>query len=133
MPAALAPEPGREALIGPVTAAAETAGVQAGMRMGEALATCPGLVLIEQDPAAVEQEWEGVLRRLEDAGFAVESPSRASSPSRPAVSSGSTEGWGRHLRRRSPLSDLPGTHAQAQGDAVSSHWRRRAWRDPGRQ
>ena len=45
----------------------------AGMRMGEALATCPGLVLIEQDPAAVEQEWEGVLRRLEGAGFAVES------------------------------------------------------------
>ena len=73
VPAALAPEPGRKALIGPVTAAAETAGVQAGMRMGEALATCPGLVLIEQDPAAVEQEWEGVLRRLEDAGFAVES------------------------------------------------------------
>jgi len=73
VPAALAPEPGREALIGPVTAAAEAAGVQVGMRMGEALATCPGLVLIEQDPAAVEQEWEGVLRRLEDAGFAVES------------------------------------------------------------
>ena len=73
MPAALAPEPGKEALIGPVTAAAEAAGVQAGMRMGEALATCPDLVLIEQDPAAVEQEWEGVLRRLEDAGFAVES------------------------------------------------------------
>jgi len=73
VPAALAPEPGRDALIGPVTAAAEAAGVQAGMRMGEALATCPGLVLIEQDPAAVEQEWEGVLRRLEDAGFSVES------------------------------------------------------------
>ncbi len=73
MPAALAPEPGKEALVGPVTAAAEVVGVQAGMRMGEALATCPGLVLIEQDPAAVEQEWEGVLRRLEDAGFAVES------------------------------------------------------------
>ena len=30
-------------------------------------------MLIEQDPAAVEQEWEGVLRRLEDSGFAVES------------------------------------------------------------
>lgn len=73
VPAALAPEPGKEALLGPVTAAAEAAGVLAGMRMGEALATCPGLVLIEQDPAAVEQEWEGVLRRLEDAGFAVES------------------------------------------------------------
>jgi protein ImuB len=73
VPAALAPEPGREALIGPVTTAAEAAGVQAGMRMGEALATCPELVLVEQDPAAVEQEWEGVLRRLEDSGFAVES------------------------------------------------------------
>ena len=54
VPAALAPEPGREALVGPVTAAAEAAGVQVGMRMGEALATCPDLVLIEQDPAAVE-------------------------------------------------------------------------------
>ena len=73
LPAALAPEPGREALIGPVTTAAEAAGVQAGMRMGEALATCPELILVEQDPAAVEQEWEGVLRRLEDSGFAVES------------------------------------------------------------
>lgn len=71
-PAALAPEPGREPLLGPVTTAAEALGVQAGMRLGEALATCPELVLIEQDPAAVEQEWEGVLRRLEDAGFAVE-------------------------------------------------------------
>ena len=73
MPAALAPEPGREALVGPVTAAAEAAGVEAGMRMGEALATCPALVLVEQDPATVEREWESVLRRLEDAGFAVES------------------------------------------------------------
>lgn len=71
-PAALAPPPGREPLIGPVTAAAEAAGVQAGMRMGEALATCPALVLIEPDPTAMEQEWEGVLRRLEDAGIAVE-------------------------------------------------------------
>ena len=42
------------------------------MRLGEALATCPGLILVERDPAAVEEEWEGVLRRLEDAGFAVE-------------------------------------------------------------
>lgn len=58
--------------MGPVTAAAEAAGVRPGMRLGEALATCPGLVLAEPDPAAVEQEWEGVLRRLEDAGFAVE-------------------------------------------------------------
>ena len=75
-PAALAPLPGREPLIGPVTAAAEAAGVKPGMRMGEALATCPELVLVEQDPATAEQAWEEVLRRLEDAGFAVE-PSEA--------------------------------------------------------
>ena len=70
--AALAPLPGTEPLVGPVTAAAELAGVQPGMRLGEALAMCPGLILVEQDPAAVEREWEGVLRRLEDSGFAVE-------------------------------------------------------------
>ncbi|MEI8104904.1 MAG: DNA polymerase Y family protein [Actinomycetes bacterium] len=71
-PAALAPAPGKEALIGSVTTAAQARGVRAGMRLGEALAICPQLTLVEQDPATVEQEWEGVLRRLEDAGFAVE-------------------------------------------------------------
>jgi len=71
-PAALAPVPGTEPLLGPVTTAAEAAGVRAGMRLGEALATCPELVLVDPDPAAVEREWEGVLRRLEDAGLAVE-------------------------------------------------------------
>jgi nucleotidyltransferase/DNA polymerase involved in DNA repair len=71
-PAALAPEPGEEPLLGPVTAAAEAAGVKPGMRLGEALATCPSLVLVDRDPATVEREWEGALRRLEDAGFAVE-------------------------------------------------------------
>ena len=30
-----------------------------GMRLSEALATCPDLVLAEQDPAAAEEEWEG--------------------------------------------------------------------------
>jgi protein ImuB len=72
VPAALAPEPGGEPLLGPVTAAAEAAGVKPGMRLGEALATCPSLVLVDRDPATVEREWEGVLRRLEDAGFAVD-------------------------------------------------------------
>ena len=72
-PAALSPAPGTEPLLGPVTAAAEALGVRPGMRMGEALATCPALVLVEQDPAGAEQEWEAILRRLEDAGFAVES------------------------------------------------------------
>jgi protein ImuB len=71
-PAALSPEPGGEPLIGPVTAAAEAAGVRPGMRLGEALATCPRLVLVDADPAAAEQAWEDVVRSLEDAGFAVE-------------------------------------------------------------
>src|SRR5436309_2086671 len=71
-PAALAPVEGTEPLIGPVTAAAEAAGVQPGMRLGEALATCPSLVLVEQDPVGVEQAWEEILRRLEDSAFAVE-------------------------------------------------------------
>ncbi len=72
VPAALAPGAGEEPLLGPVTAAAEAAGVKPGMRLGEALSTCPALELVERDPASVEREWEGVLRRLEDAGFAVD-------------------------------------------------------------
>jgi protein ImuB len=72
-PAALSPEPGGEPLLGPVTAAAEAAGVLPQMRLGEALATCPRLVLVEPDPAAAEQAWEEIVRSLEDAGFAVES------------------------------------------------------------
>ncbi len=71
-PTALAPEPGEEQLLGPVTAAAEAAGVKPGMRLGEALATCPSLALVERDPAGAEREWEEVLRRLEDTGFAVD-------------------------------------------------------------
>ena len=71
-PAALAPLPGTEPLIGSVTQAAQARGVKPGMRLGEALATCPALVLVEQDPAGVEQAWEEVLRGLENAGFAVE-------------------------------------------------------------
>jgi nucleotidyltransferase/DNA polymerase involved in DNA repair len=71
-PAALAPLPGTEPLIGSVTAAAEARGVRPGMRLSEALATCPELELVEQDPASAEQAWEEILRRLEDAGFAVE-------------------------------------------------------------
>jgi protein ImuB len=72
-PAALAPEPGSEPLLGPVTAAAEAAGVEPGMRLGEALATCPSLQLVDPDPTAAEAGWEQIVRRLEDAGFAVDS------------------------------------------------------------
>src|SRR5438046_1569293 len=72
LPAALAPLPGTEPLLGPVTAEAERLGVRPGMRLGEALATCPELVLVEQDPATAEQAWEEILRALEDSGFAVD-------------------------------------------------------------
>jgi protein ImuB len=71
-PVALAPAPGEQPLLGACTGAAERAGIRPGMRLSEALATCPALVLVEQDPAGVEEEWERVLRRLEGAGLAVE-------------------------------------------------------------
>jgi hypothetical protein len=71
-PAALAPEAGGEPLVGPVTAAAAAAGVVPRMRLGEALATCPQLVLVDPDPAAAELAWEETVRALEDAGFSVE-------------------------------------------------------------
>ncbi len=71
-PAALAPEADSEPLLGPVTRAAEAAGVRPGMRLGEALATCPNLMLVDADPAAAETAWEEVVRSLEDAGFSVE-------------------------------------------------------------
>jgi protein ImuB len=71
-PAALAPEPGTEPLLGPVTAAAEAEGVRPEMRLGEALATCPSLQLVDPHPAAAEEAWEQILRRLEDAGITVE-------------------------------------------------------------
>jgi protein ImuB len=74
--AALAPLPGSDPTLGPVTGAAEAAGVRPGMRLGEALATCPSLELVEQDPAEAEQAWEGIIRRLEDDGFAVEPAGR---------------------------------------------------------
>src|SRR5215216_2131406 len=50
-PVALAPEAGRDQLIGQASAAAETYGVRAGLRLGEALARCPSLRLVAPDPA----------------------------------------------------------------------------------
>lgn len=72
-PAALAPEPGRELQVGEVSPAAEAFGIHAGMRMGEALARCPGLVLVAPDPMGVAEAWEHALGRLEGLGAAVES------------------------------------------------------------
>src|SRR5436305_13890026 len=71
-PAALGPAAGEEPLLGPVTAAAEAAGVQPGMRLGEALSLCPDLALVEQDSATAELEWEEVLKRLQAPRIAVE-------------------------------------------------------------
>lgn len=64
--------PGEQPLVGACTAAAAKAGVRSEMRLSEALASCPGLQLVEQDPAGEEECWEQILRRLENAGFAVE-------------------------------------------------------------
>jgi nucleotidyltransferase/DNA polymerase involved in DNA repair len=71
-PAALAPEPGRDQLVGEVSAAAEAFGIHPGMRLGEALARCPRLALVPPDPVGVDDTWERVLRHLETIGSAVE-------------------------------------------------------------
>jgi protein ImuB len=72
-PVALAPEPGGEQLVGEASGPAEAFGIRAGMRLGEALARCPELVLLPPDPARAETGWERLLRRLEGIGAAVES------------------------------------------------------------
>ena len=71
-PAALAPEAGREQLVGEVNAAAESRGVHPQMRLGEALARCPSLALIPPDPVGVADAWEAVVTRLESVGAQVE-------------------------------------------------------------
>ncbi len=71
-PAALAPEPGGTQQIGEASLAAEAFGVHPGMRLGEALARCPRLMLVPPDPAGVADFWERLLVRLESIGAAVE-------------------------------------------------------------
>ena len=72
-PVALAPEAGREQVVGEVSAAAEAFGLVQGMRLGEALARCPGLRLVPPDPEAVRGLWHEVLDRIESIGGAPES------------------------------------------------------------
>src|SRR3954451_10916072 len=72
-PLALAPQIGREPLVGETSAAAEAYGVRAGLRLGEALARCPTLRLVTPDPAGVADAWERVVAALEGIGAAVES------------------------------------------------------------
>lgn len=71
-PMALAPEPGGPQVVGEASGPAEAFGVHAGMRLGEALARCPDLVLVPPDPERAEAAWEDALRRLEGIGAAVE-------------------------------------------------------------
>src|SRR2546430_4745298 len=71
-PLALAPEPGGPQVIGEASGQAEAFGVRAGMRLGEALARCPELVLAPPDPERADASWEKALRRLEGIGAAVE-------------------------------------------------------------
>ena len=71
-PVALAPEPGGVQVIGEPSGAAEAFGVRAGMRLSEALARCPALILAPPDPGRAEAAWETTLRRLEGIGAAVE-------------------------------------------------------------
>lgn len=71
-PAALAPEPGREQLVGEVSHAAEAFGIHPGMRLGEAVARCPRLALVPPDPVGVADGWERVVSALEAVGAAVE-------------------------------------------------------------
>ena len=74
-PAALAPEAGRQQVVGEVSAPAEAFGVVRGMRLGEAMSRCPALRLVPPDPEGVRSLWHAVLDRLEAIGAAVESDS----------------------------------------------------------
>lgn len=72
-PAALAPQPGREQVVGEVSGAAEAFGIRAGMPVSEALGRCPRVALVPPDPGRAAAGWERVLRSLEGIGAEVES------------------------------------------------------------
>src|SRR4051794_41232824 len=69
-PVALAPEAGRQQVVGEVSAAAEAHGVMAGMRVDEALARCPDIRLVPPDPDGVRGLWREILERLGRVGAA---------------------------------------------------------------
>src|SRR3954451_14369756 len=72
-PAARAPGAGRRQVVGEVSPAAEAFGVVPGMRVGEALARCPGLRLVDPGPGGVRNLWRRAMDRLERIGAACES------------------------------------------------------------
>ncbi len=49
------------------------------------LVACLSVTLVEQDPAAAEQAWEEIVRRLESEGFAVEPAERLGDAVEPEV------------------------------------------------
>jgi nucleotidyltransferase/DNA polymerase involved in DNA repair len=71
-PMALAPEPGGPQVVGEASGPAEAFGVHGGMRLSEALARCPDLVLVPSDPERAETAWGDALGRLEGVGAEVE-------------------------------------------------------------
>jgi len=70
---AIAPA-GASQQVGEVSPSAQAKGVAPGMRLGEALARCPELVLVPDDPVGVAQAWEKALVALEGIGAHVEAP-----------------------------------------------------------
>jgi protein ImuB len=68
---AIAPTTGAQR-VGKVSGTAQAKGVTAGMGLGEALARCPELVLVPEDPVGVTQTWEKTVRALEGIGALVE-------------------------------------------------------------
>jgi len=73
-PVALAPRDARDRLIGQASLAAGAFGVEAGMKVGEALSRCPQLILIPPDPVGSAEAWESVLLAMEGFGAHVAAP-----------------------------------------------------------
>ena len=71
--AALAPRPDAPQHVGACTPQAAAHGVRAGLRVAEAIARCPGLLLLPPDPDATAAAHERLLVRLEHLGAAVAS------------------------------------------------------------
>ncbi|MGI9539250.1 MAG: DNA polymerase Y family protein, partial [Miltoncostaeaceae bacterium] len=72
VPVALGPAPGDPQVVGLSSPPAREQGVVPGLRVGEALARCPSLELINPDPAAVAEAAERLVVRIEDLGARVE-------------------------------------------------------------
>jgi len=70
-PLAIAPNSGTQT-VGEVSGTAQAAGVADGMKLGEALARCPALRLVPEDPVGVARSWEQAARALESIGAQVE-------------------------------------------------------------